>query len=82
MAVLKNYPYKLLKKVNIPTLAILGDRDNYTKRGKAKEYLQKIKENMKNCDIKLFKSSDHWYIGHEKELAKFLVQWLKNEKRK
>ena len=71
-----DFDYKLLKKVSVPTLAILGDKDNYTKEGKAGEYLELMKENMKDCEIKLFKDSDHWYTGNEEKLAKFLVGWL------
>jgi len=76
-----NFNYKYLKQIDIPTLAILGDKDNYTKKGKADEYLHMIKDNMKRCKIKLFKNSDHWYIGREDQLAEFLVKWIIREKK-
>jgi len=73
-----DFNYKLLKKINVPTLAVLGDKDNYTTKGKAEEYLKIIKNKMKDCDTKLLKNANHWYIRHEEKLAKSLIGWLKD----
>jgi dienelactone hydrolase len=66
---------KEVKNVNCPLLAIFGSKDDY--EVKAGKMLEILKENVKNCDVRLIKNANHGFIGFESELAKIVGNWIK-----
>jgi pimeloyl-ACP methyl ester carboxylesterase len=67
---------KEVKNVNCPLLAIFGSKDDY--EVKAGKMLEILKENVKNCDVRLIKNANHGFVGFESELAKLVGNWIKN----
>ncbi len=65
-----------IKDVNCPILVVFGSKDNY--QAKPEEKLNILRENVKNCDIKLVKNSGHGFVDFEAKLAKIIGNWLRN----
>ena len=55
---------------------MFGSKDNY--QSKPEEKLNILKENVKNCDIKLVENAGHGFVGFEGKLSKLIGNWLKN----
>lgn len=62
-----------LKNIEVPILAIFGSEDSY--QTKPEEKLKLLKNSI-NCTISLLKKSNHWFIHHEDELAKTVLNWV------
>jgi len=52
---------KEIKAVDCPVLAIFGSKDDY--EIKPEEKLKILKNNVKNCDIRLVKNANHGFVG-------------------
>lgn len=63
-----------LRNINVPVLAVFGSIDDYQENPTDK--LEIIKEINGNETI-LMQESNHWFAGHEDELAKNVVGWVK-----
>jgi predicted alpha/beta-fold hydrolase len=76
----KNYDFPVIKKINIPTKVIIGNKDafiSYPGFGTTTESCMKImKKNIKDCETVIIGGSEHCYIGFEDlvadEVAKFV----------
>jgi len=67
-------PSPLLKKIKIPVLAIMGDKDKYIKNPKtALEYLH---QQLKYCTPVLIKNADHWYNKTIRKLREEIKNWI------
>lgn len=72
-----NYPGQLeaVKSINCQALVIFGSEDDY--QADPEDKLRILKENIKNCDIKLLQNAGHGFVGFEEELSSEIVNWLK-----
>jgi len=66
---------KEIKNINCSTLAVFGSKDDY--QSNPEDKLKILKENIKNCDIKLVQNAGHGFVGFEEELAKAVGNWFK-----
>lgn len=65
---------KEIKNVNCPILAVFGSKDEY--QSNSAEKLKILKENVKDCDIKLVTNAGHGFVGFEEKLSKLIGDWL------
>lgn len=67
-----NYSGKLteIKNINCSILAIFGFKDEYQSNSGGK--LKILKENVKDCNIKLVKNAGYGFIGFEERLSKLV----------
>ncbi len=64
-----------IKNVNCPVLAVFGSKDEY--QSNSGEKLKILKENIKNCEIKLVENAGHGFVNFEEKLSKLVDNWLK-----
>lgn len=76
-----DYNFPVLKKINIPVLAILGEKDEQTTYPELnvspKSALNTIKKHIKNCQIVLVPACNHCFVGHEEIVAREVAGFLK-----
>ncbi|MFH1126791.1 MAG: alpha/beta fold hydrolase [archaeon] len=63
-----------IRRVVCPCLAVFGSRDDYEAEPEKKLVI--IKKAMKRCDTVLVDDADHWFFGHEDEMAKTVFMWI------
>jgi pimeloyl-ACP methyl ester carboxylesterase len=66
---------KEIKNVNCPILAVFGTKDEY--QSNPGEKLKILKENVRDCDMKLVNNAGHGFVGFEEILSKLIGNWLK-----
>lgn len=64
-----------IKNINCPVLAVFGSKDEY--QSNPGEKLKILKENIKDCDIKLVENTGHGFVNFEEKLSKLVDNWLK-----
>ncbi len=68
---------KTLKKIRIPTLVVLAEKDEYRDRP-IKQIAKWFTKNLrrKNTEVKVIKGADHSFTYTEKEVADLIISWL------
>lgn len=64
-----------IKNVNCPILAGFGSKDEF--QSNPGEKLKILKENIKDCEIKLIENAGHGFVNFEETLSKLVGNWLK-----
>ncbi|PIT93115.1 MAG: hypothetical protein COU06_01800 [Candidatus Harrisonbacteria bacterium CG10_big_fil_rev_8_21_14_0_10_38_8] len=72
----KNARFRLIKKLNLPTLVMIGDMDKYLDIP-AKEYTEMLTKHLKKGEARIIKGADHAYTGREKQMARAITSWIK-----
>ena len=70
--------FKEIKSIHCSKLAVFGSNDEYQSNPNGK--LKILKENVKDCDIRLVQNAGHGFVGFEKKLSKLIGNWLKAQK--
>ena len=70
--------FKEIQSINCPKLAVFDSKDDY--QSDSGEKLEILKENIKDCDIKLVQNAGHGFVGFEEKLSKLIGNWLKAQK--
>jgi len=72
--------FKELAQINVPILGIMGEKDDIAIRT-LEEDMDLIKQKAKSCPsftAKFVKGANHTYDQEEKQLAKYIIEWLNN----
>ena len=71
--------FKILSKIKKPMLTVFGNADKYLDRPIEQiiEIFREKSKKAKNFDSAIIENASHSYGGHEKELAKIIINWIK-----
>jgi alpha-beta hydrolase superfamily lysophospholipase len=75
---LKNSQWKEIKSIKIPTLAIIGENDQYATI-EVKEILDNYRKANALIEVEIVQGADHSFRGKERESVGKIVEWVKNK---
>lgn len=67
----------ILNKIEIPIFIPFGDKDECVLTQPIEDVIYYLKNNLKNCEIKVIKDADHAYTGKYNELEEVIYTYLK-----